>query len=301
MRLSTSRKEVADQITNLLTKVAAWDIEGRDSIYSDYVLFRFVDLKLLLKPIELILKLKTHQKTDEFRVLDIGTSLGVVPLTLKHFGVTAYACDHPRERRFGLWLEKEGVAYVSFDLSQGDLPYQDEFFDVVILKDVIEHLPFSPKRTLEAIHRILKPKGLLMLITPNVARLSSRIRLLLGRSIHPPVRSFYDSEFPFHGHYREYSCDELKRMLSWSRFEVVTANFLQQSDVLFLLNQRKSFSNNRFQKITWKQIIALLAWKPLTLLAPSLAQMIFVVARKSEIRVEDAVHRTHLETQGLRI
>jgi SAM-dependent methyltransferase len=53
------------------------------------------------------------------------------------------------------------------------LPYDDGAFDVVLLTEVIEHLP-SHYRLVEEIGRILKPGGFLVLSTPNIQRLHSR-------------------------------------------------------------------------------------------------------------------------------
>jgi SAM-dependent methyltransferase len=52
--------------------------------------------------------------------------------------------------------------------------YPDEFFDAVTLWDVFEHL-HDPARTLMEIHRILKPKGILVVRVPNIISWDARI------------------------------------------------------------------------------------------------------------------------------
>jgi SAM-dependent methyltransferase len=195
-------------------------------------------------------------------------------------GINASACDHPQFEVYGTWIEKEGIPYSRFDLMEGELPYASGSFDVITFKQVIEHLPFSVKPTLKSFYRILRPGGLLLLSTPNIARLSSVVRLILRKSVHPPLEHFFNSEFPFTGHYREYTLDELKRMVVWSGFDVARTAYLQQHDVSFLLSQRKRFAHNLFMPITWKEILALMAWRPFTFLMPSLSQVLFVVAKK---------------------
>ena len=183
---------------------------------------------------------------------------------------------------------KKGYRISPFDLAAGELPYASGSFDVITFKQVIEHLPFSAKATLNSFYRILKPGGLLLLSTPNIVRLTSVLRLIFRKSVHPPLADFFNSEPPFAGHYREYTLDELKQMVLWSGFEVVRTAYFQQNDIRFLLRQKRRFNNNSFMPITWKVILELSAWRPLTFLMPSLSQVLFVAARKPSTQLADA-------------
>lgn len=58
------------------------------------------------------------------------------------------------------------------------LPFDDSHFDVVTLTEVVEHLSEYRKLIYE-VGRILKPGGILLLSTPNIHRLHSRICFLL--------------------------------------------------------------------------------------------------------------------------
>lgn len=51
------------------------------------------------------------------------------------------------------------------DLTRGSLPFDDDTFDVVLAKDVLEHLEYIP--LLREIHRILKPGGRLDIQVPH--------------------------------------------------------------------------------------------------------------------------------------
>ncbi|MCA9279005.1 MAG: class I SAM-dependent methyltransferase [Phycisphaeraceae bacterium] len=59
------------------------------------------------------------------------------------------------------------------------LPYEDNRFDLVYSVEVIEHVEGHRNFISEAA-RVLKPNGTLVLTTPNVHRLSSRLRFLLS-------------------------------------------------------------------------------------------------------------------------
>jgi SAM-dependent methyltransferase len=54
------------------------------------------------------------------------------------------------------------------------LPYEDASFDVVLLVEVIEHLE-NHRVAVGELARILKPNGVLIVTTPNIMRLNSRL------------------------------------------------------------------------------------------------------------------------------
>lgn len=55
-----------------------------------------------------------------------------------------------------------------------------EPFDVIVAGDVLEHLP-EPDRALALLRPLLRPGGLLLVSLPNVANVTVRLGLLLGR------------------------------------------------------------------------------------------------------------------------
>jgi len=54
-----------------------------------------------------------------------------------------------------------------------DAAYADNFFDIIILFELIEHIQ-NPSNLLKECHRILKPGGILLLNTPNAASFTAR-------------------------------------------------------------------------------------------------------------------------------
>jgi len=51
------------------------------------------------------------------------------------------------------------------DIENDDLPYENDHFDVVFSKSVVEHL-YYPEKLFQEIHRILKPGGLVLTLCP---------------------------------------------------------------------------------------------------------------------------------------
>jgi SAM-dependent methyltransferase len=83
-----------------------------------------------------------------------------------------------------LLKEKLNGEGVGLDLTKGDdlekpLKQKSNTADLIIALEVIEHL-FDTDLFLSEIYRVLKPKGFLILSTPNLASLSNRVRLFFG-------------------------------------------------------------------------------------------------------------------------
>lgn len=98
------------------------------------------------------------------RVLDIGCGRGEFLRSLKDAGWSAHGVEvnATAARRAARSLGEASV--VIGDVRDAEFP--DEHFDLVSLYHVIEHLR-EPRETIDEIHRILKPGGILFFATPN--------------------------------------------------------------------------------------------------------------------------------------
>ncbi|MBI3410533.1 MAG: methyltransferase domain-containing protein [Planctomycetes bacterium] len=106
-----------------------------------------------------------------------------------------------------------------FNVEKDPFPFADAEFDVVLFCEILEHLLENPLQPLLEIGRVLKPGGVLILTTPNVARLENIARLLAGENIYDP----YSAYGPYGRHNREYTMTELKRLLGHAGFSVEKA------------------------------------------------------------------------------
>lgn len=105
------------------------------------------------------------------------------------------------------------------------VPYPDDFFDGVLLLDVLEHVP-NERAVLTEIARVLRPGGVLVLSVPNQGILSALDSMnvytaLFGRHALPPTDDPSWTASPIHRHY---SMRVLKGLLG-QQFEVKQARY----------------------------------------------------------------------------
>lgn len=152
-------------------------------------------------------------------VLDLGSYFGNASLVCRELGravdaIDSYAAYRPALDPCVELLRKHGVqvrdfADVGYDL--GELP--DDHYGAVLCLGVIEHIAHTPRPLLESIARVLRPGGLVLIDTPNIAYLYNRRRLARGDSVMAPIASQFDAVVPFEGHHREYTGPEVQWML----------------------------------------------------------------------------------------
>ena len=109
-------------------------------------------------------------------------------------------------------------AYQQFNCEKDRFPYADDSFDVVLFCEIIEHLLADPVHALGEIRRVLKPDGILVLTTPNVARLENVARIVAGENPYDP----YSPHGPYGRHNREYTPRDLHELLSANGFNIRT-------------------------------------------------------------------------------
>lgn len=103
----------------------------------------------------------------------------------------------------------------------------DGQFDLVLCCEVIEHLPFPPSRHFKMLSTVLAPGGRLLVTTPNLARLSSAVRLILGRPILPdPGLTFSPVSYANESvHRREYVPSEMVDAFVQNRLRVLSTQY----------------------------------------------------------------------------
>jgi 2-polyprenyl-3-methyl-5-hydroxy-6-metoxy-1,4-benzoquinol methylase len=103
-------------------------------------------------------------------VLDVGCGSGASLLEARALGATAFGIEadpnvKPIAEALGL--------NIHFGSLQ-DHPFPEHTFDLIVLNQVIEHLP-DPDLALRALRQRLKPRGRIVLVFPNTASLWRRV------------------------------------------------------------------------------------------------------------------------------
>ena len=110
----------------------------------------------------------------------------------------------PREHHWDKIFENYGVDHFEWDLNAAlDLESLQGSFDCIIFLETLEHLNRWPEQTFEDIHKLIKPNGTLLISTPNLVRLSNRLRMLIGRPPNNPFKYTASGEY----HVREYTLE----------------------------------------------------------------------------------------------
>jgi 2-polyprenyl-3-methyl-5-hydroxy-6-metoxy-1,4-benzoquinol methylase len=109
---------------------------------------------------------------DPGKLLDAPAGPGVISQKLKEAGFDVVAADI-NPLLFGV----EGISCEKADLNR-DLPFSDGTFDYVLCSNGIEHLE-NPVHFIRESFRILKERGKLLISTPNILNLKSRLANLL--------------------------------------------------------------------------------------------------------------------------
>lgn len=115
---------------------------------------------------------KIFSSLPKGRVLDLGCGDGDYAKRLKDLGFEVVASDIDLKR----FKYRNLIEFTASNLEKA-LPFPENSFDYVIFLEVIEHL-YNPDFVIGEIGRVLKPSGVLILSTPNILNLGSRLRFL---------------------------------------------------------------------------------------------------------------------------
>lgn len=149
-------------------------------------------------------------------MLEIGG--GQIALLCKYlFGDHGTVADI--SNKYAAPLKKNNIELVTLNVMS---PADDIFkrrFDLIIMLEVIEHVPVPAYVVFENLKPLLKPKGILFLSTPNLFRLRNLIRMIRG--VEFLDRFMIPQAGQGLGHQLEYSADHLRWQFERAGMEVL--------------------------------------------------------------------------------
>lgn len=130
--------------------------EADDSLYASQAEGRINTFKESLNFIE-------KYSPKKGKILDVGAAAGFFLKVAKNSGWTTHGVEPSK------WSVNFANKNYKVNVFQGvlkDAKFKDNFFDVVTMWDVLEHVP-NPTEELNEIYRVLKPGGLLVINYPD--------------------------------------------------------------------------------------------------------------------------------------
>ena len=119
-------------------------------------------------------------KISDTKVLEIAGATGIVSSRLIKKGYCVTLADISPEALKIARHRNRRLETIQMDATK-KFPFNNNSFDVIFAADIIEHI-FDTRLFLNECNRCLKPNGILVITTPNLASLQDRIRFLFGKS-----------------------------------------------------------------------------------------------------------------------
>lgn len=163
-----------------------------------------------------LFKKLTMKKGD--KLLDVGCGRGDFSKGFKDLGLEVFGLDINRPQPEML----KGVKVRYVNIESDKFPFGDKSFDIVFSKSVIEHLR-SPDNFIKEIHRVLKPGGVVIMLTPDW---QSQMRIF----------------FNDYTHVHPYTVTGLGDLLKIAGFKNVSSEIFYQLPVLWKYPWLKIFS-----------------------------------------------------------
>jgi len=140
-------------------------------------------------------------------ILDVGCGSGAIAQMLIQKGCKVYGIDIS-EDAVRKAMERMTEVVIGDVESMERLPWEDEFFDIIILADVLEHLK-DPLKVLVKLKSYLKDDGIFLISLPNIAFWRIRLALLFGRFNYSPDGGIMDES-----HLRFFTFGSAKKLIN---------------------------------------------------------------------------------------
>lgn len=160
-----------------------------------------------------LVNLIQEKEDSTINVLEIGCGCGATSAFIKG--------KYPNATTYGVEIVPKAADIASHifdvicaDIETLDFPWEEDFFDYVIMGDVLEHLR-EPSIVLKKLHKHIKKGGHIITSMPNVKHYSVMIPLLVNDEFHYTDMGLLDTT-----HLKMYTCTEIVRLALESGFTI---------------------------------------------------------------------------------
>ncbi len=167
------------------------------------------------------IRLLAKHLPERARVMDIGSGAHVSYLVTRALpSLTWIPTDAQGDAavftKDGRVLYRYEPIYLLLDANTRRLPEAN--LDAITLFEVVEHMAWNPAKLFGAVNEGLRNGGLFILSTPNIGSRIAILRLLRGG---PPYQvPFFEQGFWYHK--REYSPWEMRELIRWAGFDIIS-------------------------------------------------------------------------------
>ncbi len=175
-----SQDELIDFYTNYYDKGNFGALDYKQRVSKKINEIHDTDIKVLQKEKRKILQ---HKQKGSF--LDVGFGLGEELVVFHKLGFSIYGTEFDQDCINFISASIPGSTLFRGDLL--DAHYPDNFFDVINVCHVIEHV-LNPVAYAKELQRILKPGGILIIATPDISSFAYRMyRIINFLSLRVPL------------------------------------------------------------------------------------------------------------------
>lgn len=173
------------------------------------------------------------KKTGDLKVLEIGAAYGETLFYLKQKGIATEAVavdlfeDKTNKQNY-----KRLDAFIFGNIEEIELPQYNDYFDLILLPDVLEHL-IEPKPVLSKLKNYLKNNGQIIISMPNIRHYSAVNKIFFKGDF-----SYEESGIFDYTHMRFYCRKNIVELIENAGFKVLK----QESSI-------KNFKGKSFAKI----------------------------------------------------
>ncbi|MCX7726444.1 MAG: class I SAM-dependent methyltransferase, partial [Chitinispirillaceae bacterium] len=217
---------------------------------------RYVTLLTILPPLN-----------KDSKVLEVGASILSSHLYFT-YGCNVTVVFHELEVEWKERFLKQGIKALSLELMRDPLPVTDNFFDLILFNEVIEHFPLDPSFFLYQLIGKLSENGIIVFSVPNFATSEKRLQLLCGKN----PQDMMDKKYVYYAHHREPVMNECIELIKKCGGEILSKQWLDMDgDPAFIPSVKRLLFN-----LSKLRIHSLLHF-----VFPSMRKYIVIKAKKS--------------------